>query len=109
MDSKNIYISSQRRLKIPHWSDFIYVGLNHDNANEYQAEKVAEYAYSIFNESEVYVVRGRHDSHLALLEEALSSVSSWPETADVLLCNKAFTRAMKLYSIGVMRYGPYAS
>jgi hypothetical protein len=105
MDSKNIYISSQHRLKDLTWSDLIYVGLNHEKADEYKANMVAEYAHSLFDEPEVYGVIGRHESHLALLDNALKSVSIWLKTTNVLLCNQSFTKAMKFYKIGVMAYG----
>ena len=83
----------------------IYIGLNHEQANEYQTGKVAEYAHSLFDEPEVYVVIGRHDSHLATLEEALQKVSTLLKTTDVYLCNTSFTKAMKFNMIGVMSYG----
>ncbi|WBO85178.1 hypothetical protein [Hymenobacter yonginensis] len=105
MDSRNIYISSQHKLNGLTWSDLIYVGLNHEKADEYRADKVAEYAHALFDESEIHVVLGRHDSHLALLDDALRNVSTWLKTTDVLLCNKSFSKAMKLYKIGVMDYG----
>ena len=105
MDSRNIYISSQHKLNGLKWSDLIYVGLNHDKADEYRANKVAEYAHSLFDEPEVYLVIGRHDSHLSQLDDALKSVSTWLKTTDVLLCNQSFTKAMQFYKIGVMNYG----
>ncbi|MCB2379870.1 hypothetical protein LGH70_19895 [Hymenobacter sp. BT635] len=91
------------------WSELIYVGLNHEKADEYKADKVAEYAHALFDEREVYVVVGRHDSHLALLDDALKGVSTWLKTTDVLLCNWSFTKAMKFYKIGVMNYGEKVS
>ena len=105
MDSRNIYISSQHKLNGLTWSDLIYVGLNHEKADEYEADKVAEYAHALFDEPEVYVVIGRHDSHLAPLDDALKNVSTWLKTTDVVLCNQSFTKAMKFYKIGVMDYG----
>lgn len=108
MDSRNIYISSQHKLKDLIWSDLIYVGLNHEMADEYRADKVAEYAYALFDEPEVYVVIGRHNSHLALLDDALKNVSTWLKTTDILLCNQSFTKAMSFAKIGVMSYGKKA-
>ena len=105
MDSKSIYISSQHRLNGLKWSDLIYVGLNHEKADEYRADKVAGYAHSLFDTSEIYVVIGRRDSHLALLDDALKSVSTWLKTTDVLLCNQSFSKVMRFHKIGVMRYG----
>ena len=105
MDSRNIYISSQHKLNGLKWSDLIYVGLNHEKANEYRADKVSEYARALFDEPEVYVVIGRHDSHLALLDDVLEGISKWLKTTDVLLCNQSFTKAMQFYKIGVMSYG----
>ncbi|MDJ0366606.1 hypothetical protein QMK33_15725 [Hymenobacter sp. H14-R3] len=52
-----------------------------------------------------YVVLGRHNSHLALLDDALKSVGFWMKTTDVLLCNQSFTKAMSFAKIGVMSYG----
>ena len=106
MDAKNIFISSQHRLKNLDWSDLIYVALDHEKANEYKAEMVAEYAHRLFDESEVYIIIGRHDSHLSTLDEALSKVSTLLKTTDVMLCNTSFTRAMNFDMIGVMSYGP---
>lgn len=105
MDSRNIYISSQHKLNGLKWSDLIYVGLNHEKADEYKADKVAQYAHALFDESEVYVVIGRHDSHLALLDDALNNIITWLKTTDVLLCNRSFTKAMSFVKIGVMSYG----
>jgi hypothetical protein len=105
MDAKNIFISSQHRLKDLDWSDLIYVGLDNEQANEYKAEKVAEYAHQLFNESEVYVIIGRHDSHLSTLDEALNKISTLLKVTDVLLCNTSFTKAMQFNKIGVMSYG----
>ena len=105
MDAKNIFISSEHRLRNFDWSETIYIGLNHEQANEYQTAKVAEYAHSLFDEPEVYVVIGRHDSHLSTLEEALKKVSTLLKTTDVYLCNTSFTKAMKFNMIGVMSYG----
>ncbi|OON69291.1 Imm50 family immunity protein [Hymenobacter sp. CRA2] len=105
MDSRNIFISSQHRLNDVKWSDLIYVGLDHAQANEYKAEKVAEYAHALFDEEDVYVVIGRHDSYLSALDEALERISTLLKTTDVLLCNTAFTKAMKFNQIGVMCYG----
>lgn len=105
MDAKNIFISSQHRLKDLDWSDLIYVGLDHEQANDYKAEKVAEYAHQLFDESEVYVVIGRHDSHLSTLDEALNEISTLLKETDVLLCNTSFTKAMQFNKIGVMSYG----
>lgn len=105
MDAKNIFISSQHRLKNLNWSDLIYIGLDHEKANEYKAEMVAGYAHKLFHKSEVYVVIGRHDSHLSTLNEALSKVSTLLKTTDVLLCDTSFTKAMNFVKIGVMSYG----
>lgn len=105
MDAKNIFISSEHRLRNFDWSEMIYIGLDHEKANEYQVHKVAEYAHSLFDESEVYVVIGRHDSHLSTLEAALKKVSTLLKTTDVYLCNKSFTKAMKFNMVGVMSYG----
>ena len=105
MDAKNIFISSQHRLKDFDWSDLIYVGLDHEKANEYKAEMVAEYAHKLFNESEVYVITDRHDSHLSTLDEALSKVSTLLKTTDVILCDTSFTKAMNFDMIGIMSYG----
>ena len=105
MDARNIFISSQHRLKDLDWSDLIYVGLDHEKANEYKAEMVAEYAHKLFNESEVYVILGRRDSHLSTLDEVLSKVSTLLKTTDVMICDTSFTKAMNFDMIGVMYYG----
>ncbi|MDB5267599.1 MAG: Immunity protein 50 [Hymenobacter sp.] len=105
MDAKNIFISSQHRLKDLDWSDLIYVGLDHEKANEFKAEMVAEYAHKLFDKPEVYVIIGRHDSHLSTLDEALSKVSSLLKTTDVMICDTSFTKAMNFDMIGVMSYG----
>ncbi len=105
MDAKNIFISSQHRLKNLDWSDLIYVGLDHEKANEYKAEMVAEYAHKLFDESEVYVIIGRHDSHSSTLDEALNKVSTLLKTTDVMLCDTSFIKAMNFDMIGVMSYG----
>ncbi len=105
MDSRNIYISSQHRLTGLIWSELIYVGLNHEKADEYQADKVAEYAHTLFDEKEVYVVIGRHDSHPSNLNEALKNVATLLKTTDVLICNQSFSKAMNFYKLGVMCYG----
>lgn len=105
MDAKNIFISSEHRLRNFDWSEMIYIGLDHEQANEYQADKVAKYANSLFDEPEVYVVIGRHDSHISTLEEGLKKVSTLLKTTDVYLCNISFTKAMKFNKIGVMSYG----
>ena len=105
MDSRNIFISSQHRLTNIEWSDLIYVGLNHEQANEYKAEKVAEYAHSLFGQDEVYVVIGRHTSYLSALAEALEKVNALLISTDILLCNTSFTKAMNFKKIGVMSYG----
>ena len=83
----------------------IYVGLNHAQANDYKAEKVAECAHSLFGQDEVYVVIGRHNSYLSTLAEALEKVSALLISTDLLLCNTSFTKAMKFDKIGVMSYG----
>jgi hypothetical protein len=105
MDAKNIFISSQHRLTDFEWSDLIYVGLDHEQANEYKTEKVAEYAYALFDEEDVYVVLGRHDSYRSTLKDALSRISTFLKTTSVVLCNTSFTKAMKFNTIGVMSYG----
>ncbi|HEX8657845.1 MAG TPA: hypothetical protein VF690_09940, partial [Hymenobacter sp.] len=105
MDAKNIFISSEHRLRNFDWSEIIYIGLDHEQANEYQTDKVAEYAHSLFDEPEVYVVIGRHDSHLSTLEEVLKKVSTLLKMTDVYLCNTSFTKAMKFNMIGVMSFG----
>ena len=109
MDAKNIFISSEHRLRNFDWSEMNYIGLDYEQANEYQTGKVAEYAHSLFDEPEVYVVIGRHDSHLSTLEEALKKVSTLLKTTDVCLCNTSFTKAMKFNMIGVMSYGQNSS
>jgi hypothetical protein len=105
MDSKNIFISSQHRLTGIDWSELIHVGLDHDTANEFKIDKVTEYAHMLFDEPEVYVVIGRHDSHLAHLDDALGKVSAYLKTSDVTLCNTSFTKAMQFAKIGVMAFG----
>ncbi|WP_159451979.1 Imm50 family immunity protein [Hymenobacter roseosalivarius] len=105
MDAKNIFISSQHRLKDIDWSDLIYVGLYHEQANEYKADKVAAYAHGLFDEQEVYVVIDRHDSYLSTLDEALKNVSVFLKITNVLLCDTSFTKAMQFSKIGVMSYG----
>ena len=105
MDSKNIYISSQHRLTNLDWSELTYIGLDHEFANEYKTEKVAEYAHALFDEPDVYVVIGRHESHLAELDDALKNVSAYLKKTDVTLCNTSFTKAMQFYKIGVMQFG----
>lgn len=105
MDAKTIFISSQHRLKDLDWSGLIYVGLDHEKANEYKAEMVADYAHKLFDESEVYVILGRRDSHLSTLDEALGKVSTLLKTTDVMICDTSFTKAMNFDMIGVMSYG----
>jgi hypothetical protein len=105
MDSKNIFISSQHRLTDFDWSEPIYVVLDHEVANEFMIDKVTEYAHALFDEPEVYVVIGRHSSHLANLDNALRKVSTHLKTSDVTLCNTAFTKAMQFAKIGVMAFG----
>jgi hypothetical protein len=105
MDSKNIFFSSQYRITNFDWSDLIHFGLDHEHANEYKAEKVAEIAQSLFNEQEVYLVIGRHDSHLITLHEALKRVSTLLKITDVLICNTSFSKGMQFHKIGVMSYG----
>ncbi|UYZ58317.1 immunity 50 family protein [Hymenobacter latericus] len=105
MDAKNIFISSQHRLADFDWSDLIYVGLDYEQANEYKTEKVAEYAYTLFDEDDVYVVLGRHDSYRSTLKDALSRISTFLKTTNVDLCNLSFTKAMRFNKIGVMSYG----
>jgi hypothetical protein len=105
MDSKNILISSQHRLTGIDWSELIHVDLDHETANEFKIDKVSEHAHALFDEPEVYVVIGRHDSHLAHLDDALGKVSTYLKTSDVTLCNTSFTKAMKFAKIGVMAFG----
>jgi hypothetical protein len=105
LDSKNIFIASEHLLNNFDWSDWIYVGLNYEQANEYQAEKAAEYAHALFDESEVYLVAGRHDSFTTELSDALSQVSTLLKDKDVLICNKDFSKAMRFRMVGVMSYG----
>ncbi|UOQ74171.1 hypothetical protein [Hymenobacter cellulosilyticus] len=105
MDARNIYISSQHRLTGLTWSELIYVGLKHEQADEHKADKVAGYAHALFDEREVYVVIGRHHSHLSDLDEALENVSTLLQTTDVLICNQSFSKAMQFYKIGVVCYG----
>jgi len=83
----------------------IYVGLDHDKANEFKLDEVTEYAHALFDEPEVYVVLGRHDSHLANLDKALEKVSTYLKTTDVTLCNTSFTKYMSFAKIGVMFFG----
>lgn len=105
LDSKNIFIASEHLLNNFDWSDWIYVGLNHEQADEYQAEKVAECAHALFDESEVYLVAGRHDSFATELDSALSQISTLLKNKDVLICNKNFSKAMRFRMVGVMSYG----
>jgi len=105
MDAKNIFIASEHLLRNFDWSDWIYVGLNHEQADEYKADTVAEYANGLFDEIEVYIVIGRHDSHLTTLSKALSQVSTLLKSMDVLICNKEFSKAMRFRMVGVMSYG----
>jgi hypothetical protein len=105
MDAKNIFIASEHLLRNFDWSDWIYVGLNHEQNNEYKADTVAEYANSLFDETEVYLVIGRHDSHLTTLSEALGQVSILLKGMDVLICNKEFSKAIRFRMVGVMSYG----
>ncbi|GAB3227133.1 hypothetical protein GCM10027346_10170 [Hymenobacter seoulensis] len=105
MDARNIFISSQHRLNDLDWSDLIHVGLNHEKANEYKAEMVADYAHKLFDGPEVYVVTDRHNSHVSSLDEALRNVSTLLKTTDVLLCDTSFTKAMSFDMIGVMSCG----
>jgi hypothetical protein len=105
LDSKNIFIASEHLLNNFDWSDWIYVGLNHEQANEYQSEKVNEYAHALFKGNEVYLVIGRHDSFATELGNALSQVSTLLKTKDVLICNKDFSKAMRFRMVGVMSHG----
>ena len=105
LDSKNIFIASEHLLNNFAWSDWIYIGLNHEQANEYQTEKVDNYAIQLFNETEVYLVIDRHDSHATTLSEALSQIGELLKTKDVLICNKNFSKAMRFRMVGVMSYG----
>ena len=105
MDSKNMFISSQHRLKDFDWSELTYVGLDHEMADEFKIDKVTKYAHMLFDEPEVYVIVGRHNSHVALLDDALPKVSMYLKTSDVMLCNTSFTKALQFYKIGVMQSG----
>ena len=105
LDSKNIFIASEHLLNNFIWSDWIYIGLNHEQANEYQTDNVAGHAASLFDETEVYLVVGRHDSHATILSEALSQVGELLKTKDLLICNKDFSKAMRFRMVGVMSYG----
>ncbi len=105
LDAKNIFIASEHLLRNFDWSEWIYVGLNHEQADEYKTNKVAEYANSLFDEAEVYLVIGRHDSHLTTLSEALGQVGTLLKSMDVLICSKEFSKAMRFRMVGVMSYG----
>lgn len=105
LDAKNIFIAREHLLHNFDWSDWIYVGLNHEQASEYKADTVAKYANSLFDETEVYLVIGRHNSHLTTLSEALGQVSTLLQSMDVLICNKEFSKVMRFRMVGVMSYG----
>ena len=105
LDAKNIFIASEHLLRNFDWCDWIYIGLNHEQANEYKLDTAAAYANSLFDETEVYLVIGRHDSHLTTLSKALGQISTLLKSMDVLICNKEFSKAMRFRMVGVMSYG----
>jgi len=102
----NIVIASRDLTRTFDWSDWIYIGLNNDSANDYQTQKVAELAHTFFENEEVYLIIGDGEgSHTTTLRESLNQMSTLLKTNEVLLCNTSFTKAIKFNMIGVMSYG----
>ena len=102
----NIVIASRDLTRTFDWSDWIYIGLNIDSANDYQTQKVAELTHTFFENEKVYlIIEDGEGSHLTTLSESLNQMSTLLKTNEVLLCNTSFTKAMKFNMIGVMSYG----
>ena len=102
----NIVVASRDLTRTFDWSDWIYIGLDNESANDYQFQKVAELAHAFFENEEVYLITGDGEgSHLTTLSESLNQMNTLLKSNEVLLCNTPFTKAMKFNMIGVMSYG----
>jgi hypothetical protein len=106
MDSKNIYISSERMKRLMSWplisdTEWEYFG----SEKEANKEKVKVIIDKYFEESDFYIVRDRRNSIECNKVNINSEIDSLLGTADFIIWNKSFTRAIEFNKIGVLRRG----
>lgn len=100
----NIVIASQDLTRNFEWSDWIYIGVDNEQAHDYQSEEVGTRAREFFNNEPVYLI-DEENSRLITLNDFLNQTSSLIKDKDILVCNKYFIKAMRFNMIGVMSYG----
>ena len=73
--------------------------------NDFREQEVAEFIESFFAESDVYIVKDRHNSFLISLSEAPKKVKELLKDKDVILCDLSFKKMIEFNYIGVARHG----
>jgi hypothetical protein len=106
MDSKNIYISSERMKSLMVWpllgdTEWEYLGAE----QEADKEKVKLIINSYFEENDFYVVRDRRNSIECNKENIDEEIDPLLGSQDFIIWNKSFTRAIEFNRIGVLRRG----
>ncbi len=107
MDSKNIYITCQRMIEKISWEngdnikEWRYVGKDDDfKDNENQS-----FINSFFEDKELYLIIGRHDSLRIPIKESALQVKNNLSEQHIVLSNKDFSRMIEFSTIGSARCG----
>jgi len=109
VDSKTLYISSERYLPKVEWEkqngeEWVYIGVDQD----FNEEKVSQLVHSTFDTGEVYVVTNRHESSGSSIPDAIRKVKNQLQEEKHLLWDLTFDTVIEFARIGVMRKGKRA-
>lgn len=100
----NIVTASQDFIRNFEWSEWIYIGLSTAEAQDYQPDKVDKLTRDFFNGEDVYLIDVENSRQITL-DNLLPQISILMQNKEVLISNKAFTKAMRFNSIGIMSCG----
>jgi len=107
MDSKNIFIASNRFLQNVSWensgteSEWKYCGLN----EKIKSQTLESEMFSFFNCNELYLITNRNDSRIINLSECIEFLSKNLEKYEITFSNISFTAFMVFNKIGVYKLG----
>ena len=100
----NIVSASQDLVRNFEWSEWVYIGLDNEQVQDYQAKKVAEQVQTFFTDEAVYLI-DEDNSRLVKLSDLVNQISILTRNEDILVCSMNFTKAMRFNRIGVMSHG----
>ncbi|NML37694.1 hypothetical protein HHL17_10865 [Chitinophaga sp. G-6-1-13] len=106
MDTKNVFIASERYLGNINWiltdgNEWNYIGVGDD----YDENKVDAFIKRHFGTAELFLILDRHRVEICPAATAAQSIRLFFAKNGLTVSNRDFTKMMVFNKIGVMKYG----